>query len=276
MKKNENMNPDSVKSLKEFREKQIKTNKKLHIIFLSMITIINICLINFIIMYKKKISQIKFISSIRSTTISKDQKAITFQQNSLYHKLINIFAVSYNVYGNTHFSMLFEKSEEVNMVKNHIAEFSQIDNPILRFIYQGGSDTDNSKILLDSISYLEKSLFVFGTNDDNNKFGFFFEKLIYPNNEGYFESETDRCFIFSFQNKEKYPCLNNKKTFEINKNNLLNIGDGDIIINHDFLIEGGIINFPFKSFDIEENKENVFKKLNGKFEIRDIEIYVIN
>ena len=41
------------------------------------------------------------------------------------------------------------------------------------------------------------------------------------------------------------------------------------------MINGGIINFPFKSFDIYGIKNNVFTEYNGEFEIYDIEIFGI-
>ena len=274
MKKNENINPDSKIALKEFHQKQIMTNIKLHIFFLSMISIINICLLNFIIMYKKQISEIKDKSNQRTLSIKYSQKNISYQQNSIDHKLVNILSISSNSYGNFHFSLLFEKSEEVNMIKKFISDFTKIENPTMLLAYQGSTDSDNSLVLLDIINYFQNTLFIIGTKD-GNKFGFFFEKMISPNNLGYFESDSNRCFIISFKNKEKYECLQNQKTFEINKNSLFNIGDGDIIIKHNFLTNDGIINFPFKSFDTNGIKENVFTKYNGEFEISDIEIYFI-
>ena len=38
---------------------------------------------------------------------------------------------------------------------------------------------------------------------------------------------------------------------------------------------GGNINFPFKSFYIPKNAYNIFRKINGEIEIKDIEIYVV-
>ena len=274
MKKNDKMNPDSIKSLKEFNKKQIKINIRIHLFFLSMIVIINVCLFNFIIMYNNQISEIKLKSSESKSSLNSGQNNIMTQQNSIEHKLVNIFSISLNIYGNTHFSMLFEKSEEVTMVKSFINDYTKIDNPKLLLIYQGNNDSDDSRILLNIIQYFNNVLIIIGTKD-GHKFGFFFEDTISPNSKGYFESESDKCFIFSFQNKEKYKCLNNGINLAVNKFNLFNIGDGDIIINHNFMINGGIINFPFKSFDISGIKNNVFTEYNGEFEIYDIEIFGI-
>ena len=124
MKKEEKMDPNSVKSLKEFRQKQIKANIKLHIIFLIMVGIVNICLVYFIIIYKNKISEITLKSNQRTSIIKQNTQEISINQNTIFHKLVNIFAISMNIYGNIHFSMLFETSDEVQMVKNFITSSS--------------------------------------------------------------------------------------------------------------------------------------------------------
>jgi hypothetical protein len=63
--------------------------------------------------------------------------------------------------------------------------------------------------------------------------------------------------------------------FEVNKDSLFSIGNGDIEIDHDFMTYGGHIKFPFESFDITETKDSIFNKLNGYFEIQEMEIYII-
>ena len=275
MKKNGNMNAKSIKALKAFNERLINSNRKLHIFFLSMISVINVCLFHFIILYKNKISEIKVKSNQRASSIKISQKTIMYQQNSIQHKLVNIFSVSNNAFGNPHFSFLLEKSEEVSMIKNYVSDFTKIDNIVMVLAYQGMNDSDDSKIILDIINYFQNTLFVIGV-ENGYKFGFFFEKSIFANNKGYFSSDSNRCFIFSFVNHEKYDCLNNRETFAVNKNILFNIGEGDIIINYNFLTNGGIINFPFKSFDIPRNFQNLFTNKNkGEFEIKDIEIYLL-
>ena len=82
----------------------------------------------------------------------------------------------------------------------------------------------------------------------------------------YPEMEQDIRFVL-----KEYPC---NEIFILNNESLLDIGNGDIIINHEFKSNGGIINYPFKSFTIPEN-DNEFNKLKGKFEIKDIEIYIV-
>ena len=57
--KNNNINEESIHSLQDFRKKQIITNIRYHIIFLTLLIIINIGLTIFIIFYKSKINSLK-------------------------------------------------------------------------------------------------------------------------------------------------------------------------------------------------------------------------
>ena len=145
-----------------------------------MIAVIDICLFNFILMYKSQISEIKQKSLESKSSINSGQTDIITQQNSIEHKLVNIFAISINIYGNTHFSLLFEKSEEVSMVKNFMSHFTRIENQELLLIYQGSNDSDDSRILLNIIQYFNNLLIIIGTKE-GNKFGFLFEDTIAPN-----------------------------------------------------------------------------------------------
>ena len=269
-----NMNPESIKSLREFNKKQVESNIKLHKVFLSMVIVVNIILVIFIIIYKLKISSIKSKSDINSLNLKENTDYISSVYVSIMHKLTNIFAISMNTYGNFHFSMIFENSDEVNFVKEILSINEVKEESSLLLIYQEQADSDDSRILLDIINNFSKILILIETKN-GEKFGFFFEDEIYPNRDGFFESDSNRCFIFSIESKEKYNCAPKGVMLEVNKDNLFNIGNGDIEIEHDFMIYGGNINFPFQSFEIAEAKDSIFNKLNGYFEIQEMEIYII-
>jgi len=280
IKKNEKMNPESIKSLKEFNKKQIQSNIMLHKIFLSMIIIVNIFLIGFIFIYKTKISDIKYKMEAHSLKLRENEKYISSLDRIYSNKLVNIFAISTNIYGNYHFSLIFDTSEEVEYVKNIISSFTENENPSLELLYQGIYDGDDTEKIMFSIKFLFPALIIVETRN-GEKFGFFFNEYIeYEEDEGYeyFDSKSNNCFLFSLNYKEKYNCNSKgKTTFEINGLGLFNIGNEDIIINHDFDSNGGIINFPLESFDIKESDlgYEMFKNLTNHFDIFDIEIYNI-
>ena len=280
IKNNEKMNPESIKSLKEFNKKQVQSNIKLHKIFLLMVIVIIIFLFGFIVLYNSKISDIKSKMEIHTSKIRENENYISSLDNIYSHKLVNIFAISINIFGNYHFSLIFDTSEEVKNTKNLISSFTNIENPSLDLIYQGIYDGDDTKVIMLLIRYLSHILIIVETRNEE-KFGFFFnDKIDYEEDEEYeyFNSENNNCFLFSLNYNEKYNCKSKgKTTFEINGQGLFNIGNEDIIINHDFNTEGGIINFPLESFDIKESDlgYEMFKNLANQFDIFDIEIYLV-
>ena len=280
IKNNEKMNPESIKSLKEFNKKQVQSNIKLHKIFLLMVIVIIIFLFGFIVLYNSKISDIKSKMEIHTSKIRENENYISSLDNIYSHKLVNIFAISINIFGNYHFSLIFDTSEEVKNTKNLISSFTNIENPSLDLIYQGIYDGDDTKVIMFLIRYLSHILIIVETRNEE-KFGFFFnDKIDYEEDEEYeyFNSENNNCFLFSLNYNEKYNCKSKgKTTFEINGQGLFNIGNEDIIINHDFNTEGGIINFPLESFDIKESDlgYEMFKNLANQFDIFDIEIYLV-
>jgi len=280
IKNNEKMNPESIKSLKEFNKKQVQSNIKLHKIFLLMIIVIIIFLFGFIVLYNSKISDIKSKMEIHTSKIRENENYISSLDNIYSHKLVNIFAISINIFGNYHFSLIFDTSKEVKNTKNLISSFTNIENPSLDLIYQGIYDGDDTKVIMLLIRYLSHILIIVETRNEE-KFGFFFnDKIDYEEDEEYeyFNSENNNRFLFSLNYNEKYNCKSKgKTTFEINGQGLFNIGNEDIIINHDFNTEGGIINFPLESFDIKESDlgYEMFKNLANQFDIFDIEIYLV-
>ena len=280
IKNNEKMNPESIKSLKEFNKRQVQSNIKIHKIFLSMIIIINISLFGFIFMYKSKISDIKSKLEIHTSKIRENEKYISSLNNMYSHRLVNIFSISINFFGNYHFSLIFDTSEEVKNTKNFISSFTKIENISLELIYQGIYDGDDTEKIMFLIKYLSRILIIVETRN-GKKFGFFFNDMIdYEENMeyDYFNSESNNCFLFSLNFNEKYNCNSKgKTTFEINGLGLFNIGNEDIIISHDFNTDGGRINFPLESFDIKERDlgYGMFKNLANQFDIFDIEIYSV-
>ena len=272
MENNKNINKKSIKSLNEFNEKNIKSCIKFHKIFLSIIIIINLILIIFIAAYKSKISKIKLELNVNSS--KRKSNYISTINDSVNHKLVNILVRSISPLGNYHFSLIFENSEEVDIVKEMIRNYKQLKDIYLLLIYQGKNDSDESKKIFELIKFYSNILMMVETKN-GEKFGFFFNQAVIPNKNGYFESDSYDCFIFSLKDKAKYYAKVKKRTFEINKDFIFNIGNGDIEINHNYHSFGGNIIFPFKSFYIPENKGNIFNKINGKFEIKDIEIYLI-
>ena len=77
------INQDSIQSLKKFRENQVKNNVKLHLIFLVLISIIDIGLIFFIISYKSKISSLKSKTNNNDNLINTNKDLIEKNNNDI-------------------------------------------------------------------------------------------------------------------------------------------------------------------------------------------------
>ena len=279
-----NINEESAKEIKEFRKKQIETNIKLHIIFFFILLIINIGLLIFIVLYKSKISEIKSKTKKDSSLISVDKESIIQNNYQIEHKLVNILANGLGGY--YRFSMIFETQKQVQTVKENIIEYLKgkyeslqkmnMSHLEVNFKYQSIRDGDNFYDLKDRIEHSYHTLFLFETENEM-KFGFFIEEVLLLDYDKYSNNDINY-FIFSFQKEGIFKCIGQNKKIEIDKDNddgIIIIGNGDIIIRHNFLQNesGGVINYPFKSFDISTINNNIFTGINGEFKIRYIEIY---
>ena len=280
--KNSNINEESIKAMKEFRQKQIQSNIKLHILFLILIILLDLGLLIFILIYKKKISDIKSKTDNNSSLINSDKDSLNYYNNEINHKVLNIVANSYDGY--YHFSFIFETKKEVDSVKNYLVEFYKeknmnIDKDKLNmnFRYQGFLDGDSFSSLKLRIEYSYHTFFFIET-DRGMKFGFFIEDVIILDKKGRYTDKDNNCFLISFQKEGMFKCVGKKNKLEIKKDDdgILIFGDGDIIIKNNYLTEDkkcGVINYPFKSFDVSTINSNIFTEENGEFNIRGIEIF---
>ena len=271
-----NIKNESIKSLKEYKIKQIQSNVKIHIFFLFIITFIDIGLIIFIVLFKSRILKIENKSKSNYSYIENNSDKLKTNKMSIEKKVVNIISSSFM--GIPHFTYIFETSDEVQIVKTHIAEFYKekkgknldINKMNFLFMFQGISDGDNFDALANNIRFQNNILIIIETKN-KNKFGFFSDDYVLIGDEEYISSDKN-CFIFSFRNKQRFDYIGNGTAFKINKENFYIIGNEDVIINNNFHEKGGKINFPFKSFDSNNLEFNIFTE-NEEFLIKDIEIY---
>ena len=273
-----NINDESLNSLKDFRQKQISTNIKYHITFIILLIIINIGLIVFIIFYKNKIKSIKSKNNTYHSQLDSQDQSLANANNILTHKLVNIAAL--NQYGLVRFSFFFETSEEFKNIQNIIYDFRQKveereipeEYRNIFLLYAGMFDTYES--FIERVSYYW-NLAIFIETENNKKFGIFIDELITPDKDKGLEIDSDKIFLYSFETKKKYDYIGNgKKVFRLNKEGkMIIVGDNELIIYDEFFANGGEINFPMKSFDFSTVNNNVLTGQNGKFLIKTIEVF---
>lgn len=276
--KNNNINEESIHSLQDFRKKQIITNIRYHIIFLTLLIIINIGLTIFIIFYKSKINSLKSKTSSYYNQIDKGDATISNLNTVLTHKLVNMGLL--NQYGLIRFSFIFEKSDEFKTVQNVIYDYRKevekrevpIEYRSTFLLFEGMMD--NYDTFLDRVSYFW-NLAIFIETLENKKFGIFLSDIIAPIKENEFQTESKNIIMYSFDTKKKYNYIGDgKKVLSINKDGkMLVVGDDELIIYDDFYMNGGEINFPMKSFDFSTVNSNVITGENGKFSIKNIEAF---
>ena len=285
--KNENVNKISKESeiiLKTFHQKQINSNIKLHKIFLFLIILIDTCLIFFTFFYKSKIVQIKQLSNTFKSTISSNNIEIGAEKTSLNKKLVNIASIG--CFDAFRFSFIFDKSEDFNNVRKLIFDYEKeiaydfgynisnvnYSNIEPHFIYQGSMDLDDYSIFIEKISYFE-TLLILIEIENGNKFGIYHRGLIKIDNKNEFNSYSPYIFLFSFNNFKIYKFIGKSKSISFNNDILLSLGDDELVIYDHYFTKGGYINFPLKSYDFSNVNTNDLTGENGKFQIKNIEIY---
>ena len=266
-----NINEDSYRTLKIYRQNQIKANIRLHLIFILLLFIIDIGLIIFIIIYKIKLSSLKYKTSQDSNMINSNKDFIDKNQNMITNKYLNIVAQSPQE--TIRFSLSLDNSQEVNKIKNNIIKFYKENKNInldinkfsMKFIYQAVMEGDTYTDIKNKIN-MYSNIFILFEAEEENKFGFFLEEQILLDNKHGFEYNGNNCFIMSFQHEGIFKCIGDKNKLRIkDEDNLLLIGEDDIIIRNKFLFfeeKRSMVNFPFKAFDVSTINQNIFTNNN--------------
>ena len=274
--KDNNINEESKNALRNFRKNRINSNIKLHKIFIILISLINIGLLFFIFFYKSKISEIKNLSNSHTSKINSEDTELVSAKTSIYRKMVNIASIGF--FGAFRFSLIFDKSEQFQHVKQiiynykkEIGKVNNFDDMEVIFMYQGIKDSDYLTNFIDKISYFRGMLFLIQI-ENGKKFGIYHHCEIKPNKKYIYDSECKEVILFTFDSDKIYKFNGKKYSMHFSKDQFT-LGDNELIIYNGYLNNGGYIDFPLKSFDFSTINKNVLTGENGKFEIRNIEAY---
>jgi len=278
-----NINNESYQSLKKFRENQIKTNIKLHLVFILLVLIIDIGFLSFIFVYKNKLSSLKSKSTQNTSIINTNKDLLETNNNLIAHKVINIVAQMPDL--TYRFSLIFQTSDQVQKMKNSIKDFYKDTKNMnldtnkfhMDFVYSAVMDGGEYKDMEFKIT-TSHNTFIILEAENENKFGFYVEQPVIFSNKKEFPYTENNCFLISFQHDGIYKCIGDKIKLSIkDEEKIIVIGDDDIIIKKNFFNyedKKGIINFPFKAFDVSTINKNIFT--NGDenlFHIMGIEVF---
>ena len=273
-----NINEESKASIKEYIQKQIEINIKYHKIFFGLSVIINIGLITFIIFYKRKISLIKKLSSSHNNIIGSKDKELSSVHSSIDHKIVNMALLF--VGGNYKFSLIFQKGEEFNEIKNIVKDYKKeldkaqdISEPRVFFIYQGMLDSDLFQSFMEDVAYFE-GVFIFFETQNEEKFGIYINDLIIPDDSNEYDGKSKNIFLYSFKTKKRYNFIGDeKKSISFHREKLICLGDDELVIYEQYWNRGGYINYPLKSFDLQGESNNILTEKNGNFTLYHIEVF---
>lgn len=192
--------------------------------------------------------------------------------------MVNIASIG--SFGAFRFSFIFDKSEQFQNVKKIIYDYKKeagdkvpnIDKVSTFFMYQGVTDTDDSITFIEKISYFKDIIIMIHTLN-GEKFGIFHKGEITPNNKHKFDSDCKDVFLFTLNNNKIFKFKGKKNSFHLNKDKFLSLGDDELVIYNDYFNQGGYIDFPLKSFDFSTVNNNILTKENGKFQIKNVEVF---
>ena len=278
--KNNNISEESKQSLRDFRQQQINSNIKLHKIFLIFTIIINIGLIFFIYFYKSKINNIKKVSNLYSNKIYSQDSQIFSKKNTLYKKMVNI--ASLGELGAFRFSLIFDKSEEFQNIKKIIYDYKKekgekvpnFEEIYTYFIYQGSTDSDEYSIFMNKLFYFEGITIMIETSE-GKKFGIYHRGIINPDKKKKkVDSDCKDVFLFTLDSNKIYKFKGKSNSIHFNKKYLLSLGDDELVIYNEYFTNGGYIDFPLKSFDFSTVNSNILTGQNGKFGVKNVEVYI--
>ena len=252
-------------------------------IFLGMCILVNIGLFIFIFIYHYKIREIESLTSIYSSQSKQKGELFNKQQINIDHKLTNLIAISKR--RSLFFSYSFLNQSEFDLVKNFIVDYTfnsaSTSNNLeinyeIEMIYQSSSDYFKYVDLVELLNHRMNSLIIVNSLEDE-KFGIYLDDKIEFDNHNKFVSEGKHMFLFSFKHKKmiKYIGKNSGIKIDDKSENIITIGNDEIIIYNYFYNFGGAINYPLDSFEKIDGLENNFINLNGNFDIKNIEIFEI-
>jgi hypothetical protein len=142
------------------------------------------------------------------------------------------------------------------------------------FLYQGIVDSDDASSFMDYISYIEGIVILIQT-EEGKKFGIYHKEMIEPDENKEFRSESSNVIIFSMDTKKIYKFNGKKHSISFTEDKILSLGKDELVINNEYFSNGGYIEFPLKSFDFSSVNSNVLTEGNGKFNIRNLEVYCL-
>ena len=279
--KEDKIDENSKGALNDYNKKNILTNIFYHKIFLIMCIFLNLGLFLFICIYHNKIKEIEYLTKNYSQQSDEKNSFYDEQIVNIDSKLTNLIAFSEK--RNLFFSYSFINKTEFDMVKKIIIDFhesnwvNKVKNYKIKMIYQSASDYFSYVDLINLLNYNKNLLFIVNSLEDD-KFGIFLDEPIIFNKENKFISEANKLILISFKHKIKIKYIGDNPALKVEDKteDILTVGKGEIVINNYFYNFGGYIKPELDSFEKTNINDNNSFDIIGKFDIKNIEIFVVS
>ena len=267
---------ESKQAFHEYEQNQKERNIKMHKIIIAFISLINIILFLFVILYKYQISKLRTssIATQNELTRVKNETEKTFKKT--IHNILNINAF-YNS-DSIFFSMVLKSMNDIDVLKEFLI---QKENVHFAMLYQS-FDGDLKDRIIEFCDNYENLLILIQTRQDA-RFGGYINVKDVTFNKAEIESDVriidNDAFLFSLDKKQKYQVKNGNNAFFILKDGIFKFGEEDLVIGNDYLIgKNSYSRFPKDYMGEDKTSSGINPLIDGEdemFEISEIEIYTI-
>ena len=271
------INKESIKSIDDYNKQIKEWNIKMHKICISLLIIINICLICFLFLFNYQINLISLNNSNQLNEILNEEKIKKELSIQINYMFVNLY--SNKGFDNLLYSYFIKNMEEMNRIKDLLISTRRLDihdrnkiHPVMIFsILNLPKKPEN---ITEIILYIPNIMILIETFE-NKKFGFFWSVPISRHTK---TIKDNNAFIFEFDTGKKYMV---KDTAEYaiffpddpNSDILFKIGDGDFIIYKSCIEKNDKCKSDFpESYERNGAINNPFTS-NGEFNILDLEIF---
>lgn len=232
-----------------------ETNKELHLIQIS----------NLLDSLEKKNAQSNQEIEELKKTITQLKEELKNKDNKL-NNFINLFQYK---------SSIFIYLSEYEFILNQVREFTKNNVLYLTLLYRATRDGDNYDTFKSSV-YQRNNIVILIKNDKGYRFGGF-TSVGFEENNNYNDKykRDDKAFLFSLYKEKAYPCKNINNALRLSSNKLFIFGNGDIMVNKNFLNNyyGSGGSTEQQTYDYK-GEQAALSGVNGKsFQIKEIEVY---
>ena len=271
------INKESIKSIDDYNKQIKEWNIKMHKICISLLIIINICLICFLFLFNYQINLISLNNSNQLNEILNEEKIKKELSIQINYMFVNLY--SNKGFDNLLYSYFIKNMEEMNRIKDLLISTRGLDvhnrssiHPVMIFSkYNLPFKKENLREIL---LYIPNIMILIETFE-KKRFGFFWSVAI---SRHLTTIKDNNAFIFEFDTGKKYMV---KDTAEYaiffpddpNSDILFKIGDGDFIIYKSCIEKNDKCKSDFpESYERNGAINNPFTS-NGEFNILDFEVF---